>query len=251
MKKALIVYGGWDGHDPLGVSNVFKTMLEAEGYSVELSDTLAVYADNKKLKGMDLIIPHWTMGELDLDQLESVLDAVASGVGIAGCHAGLCDAFHDRPDWQWMAGAQFVSHPGGQHLDYTVNITSNTSIITEGVKDFSVSSELYYLQVDPAVEVLATTRVPVGNGPFVPMDHVNVNRDFGFGEWLFDGKKEQQEFNYTNPHLSNKAVDMPIMYTKMWGNGKVFYCSLGHDSDMLKKEPLSTIMKRGLLWASR
>ncbi len=251
MKKALIVYGGWPGHDPEGVGKLFQSMLENEGYDVVLSNTLDAYLDRKKLKELDLIIPHWTMGELTLDQMETVIDAVASGVGIMGCHAGLCDAFRNSLDWQWMAGAQLVSHPGGQHLEYTINIEKSSSIITEGIEDFTVSSELYYLQVDPAVNVLATTRVPVGNGPFETMDYAKVNRDSGLGEWFFDGKEDPSEFNNKNPHIPNKPIDMPVIYTKMWGKGRVFYCSLGHDAEMLKKEPLNTIVKRGMLWASK
>ncbi len=40
MKKALIVYGGWDGHDPVGVADVFEEILRKEGFEVDRSDDL-------------------------------------------------------------------------------------------------------------------------------------------------------------------------------------------------------------------
>ena len=53
-----------------------------------------------------------------------------------------------------------MSHPGGNGIHYTVNIRKGSSPIVEGLEDFEVDSEHYYLHVDPAIEVLATTRFP-------------------------------------------------------------------------------------------
>lgn len=247
MKKALIVQGGWAGHDPMGVALLFKTMLEGQNFEVEIADTLEVYADRKKLKGLSLIVPHWTMGELTIDQLESVLDAIASGVGVAGVHAGMADAFHDRPDWQWMAGSQFVSHPGGQKVKYKVCVDrSNSSPIVNGVQSFTVESEFYYLQVDPCVNVLATIAYPQDQGAYMVGDTVKMDRDFGFAEWYF-----KSEYIEKCVHYSNKPVLMPAAYTKMYGKGKVFYCSVGHDSETLKQKELNKLVLQGMLWAAR
>ena len=249
MKKALIVAGGWPGHDPEGVSKLFSEILREENFECDVSFSLDAYADREKIKSYDLIIPHWTTGHLGPDQLEGVLDAIASGVGIAGCHAGLADAFHDNPDWQWMAGSQLVSHPGGTKVKYMVNIHKNSSIITEGIEDFSVESEFYYLHVDPCVNVLASIHYPVGDGPFKTDDYVIITRDkpgFEQGDWYL-----KDEYQKHNPHYGNTPSHIPAIYTKSFGKGKVFYCALGHNSEMLSKEPLKTIIRRGFLWASR
>lgn len=249
MKKALIVAGGWVGHEPVEVSKLFTSILEEEGYTVESAFDLSVYEDRKKLKTFDLLIPHWTMGVLTPPQLEGVLDAIASGVGVAGCHAGLADAFHNSTDWHWMAGSQLVSHPGGGHMEYKVHLCQNGSSITEGLEDFTVVSELYYLHVDPCVNVLGTISYPVGEGPFTVDDYAIINQKtpgYEMGEWY--GK---DEYKNHNPHLANNPIQMPAIYTKSFGKGKVFYCSVGHNSKMLSAEPLRTIMKRGFLWATR
>lgn len=215
-KKALIVQGGWDGHEPEQVANIYKDLLVSEGFEVEISDSLDAYADAEKLKALNLIVPHWTMGEIDPQYVRNVSEAVISGVGLAGSHGGMCDSFRKNVDWQFMTGGNWVAHPGNDGIEYMVNIKQSSSPILEGLDDFKVVSEQYYLHVDPAVEVLATTRFPVADGP----------------------------------HALNKAVDMPVVWTKRWGLGRVFYSSLGHAADIVAMPEVSLIMKRGFLWAA-
>lgn len=215
-KKALIVQGGWDGHEPEQVANIYKELLLSEGFEVEISDSLDAYADAEKLKALNLIVPHWTMGEMDPQYVRNVSEAVINGVGLAGSHGGMCDSFRKNVDWQFMTGGNWVAHPGNDGIEYMVNIKQSSSPILEGLDDFKVVSEQYYLHVDPAVEVLATTRFPVADGP----------------------------------HALNKAVDMPVVWTKRWGLGRVFYSSLGHAVNIVAMPEVSLIMKRGFLWAA-
>lgn len=217
-KKALIFHGGWDGHEPVQVSEVFADILRGEGFSVEVSNTLDVLLDTQALMQNDLIIPVWTMGEITNDQCRSVCAAVEAGSGLAGCHGGMCDAFRNSTEWQFMTGSQWVAHPGNDRTDYTVNIKKSTaSPITEGIGDFAVKSEQYYIHVDPAVSVLATTTFPVVDGP----------------------------------HAPNGKVDVPVVYTKYWGKGRVFYNSLGHHADVFDIPEAKELMRRGFLWAAR
>jgi type 1 glutamine amidotransferase len=215
-KKALIVWGGWDGHEPKQVAEIFAGILKEADFEVEVSDTLDSFDDGEKLKALDLIVPVWTMGEIKKQQVKNVSEAVQSGVGIAGCHGGMCDAFRNNVDWQFMTGGNWVSHPGGDGVEYTVNIKYSSSPLLAGIEDFTISSEQYYLHVDPAVEVLATTRFPTVPGP----------------------------------HSLNGAVDMPVVWTKRWGVGRVYYCSLGHKANIVEIPQVKEMMKRGLLWAA-
>ena len=140
------------------MSELFRQVLEREGFGVTVSDRLESLEDPALLGRIDLLVPIWTMGEIGSDQVAAVSDAVARGVGVAGCHGGMCDAFRNSTLWQFITGGNWVAHPGGDGTDYIVNIRTSSSGITDGIEDFSVSSEQYYLHVDPAVEVLATTR---------------------------------------------------------------------------------------------
>ena len=217
MKKAWIFQGGWDGHEPKQTSERFAGMLRRNGFGVEIFDSLDPLGNLDALMALDLMVFCWTMGEIKPEYTRNVSRAVGAGVGLAGCHGGMCDAFRNDTEWQFITGGQWVAHPGGDGVEYTVNICHGSSPITEGLEDFPVCSEHYYLHVDPAIEVLATTRFPV--------------------------------VQYY--HCANKPVDMPVAWTKLWGNGRVFYTSLGHHDDVFEKSPSAAVlMERGMLWAA-
>jgi type 1 glutamine amidotransferase len=215
-KTALIVWGGWDGHEPEKVATVLATMLRESDFSVEMSDTLASFDDAGALGRQDLIVPMWTMGKITDAQCKNVCDAVAAGTGLAGCHGGMCDAFREHTDWQFMTGGQWVAHPGNE-FKYEVTPTAIGHAITHGINRFTVDTEQYYMHVDPAVQVLATTRFPTVDGP----------------------------------HAANGPVDMPVIWTKRWGMGRVYYNALGHKASVVEAEPVRTLMQRGFSWAAR
>ena len=213
-KKALMVWGGWDGHEPKQCVDIFAPFLRAQGYEVDISDSLDAYLDSAKMQALSLVVPVWTMGTITHEQETGLLEAVKSGVGIAGWHGGMADSFRNNTEYQFMVGGQWVAHPGGV-IDYDVNIIDHDDPITAGLKDFHMHSEQYYLHVDPANEVLATT--PFG-GEYAP--------------WI-------------------KGTVMPVVWKRMWGAGRVFYASLGHVAKDYDVPEARTIVQRGMLWASR
>jgi len=156
MKKALIVWGGWDGHEPEQVASILAEQLRKNDFDVQVSDTLDSLADVEKLKGLDLIVPEWTMGTIEKEQLAGALQAVKSGVGIAGVHGGMADSFRQACEWQFMVGGQWVAHPGGI-IDYRVHVVDHLDCVTAGLENFDMTSEQYYMHVDPSNHVLATT----------------------------------------------------------------------------------------------
>lgn len=215
-KNALIVWGGWDGHEPEKVAQLFGGILEADGWRVQVSNDLDSFLTIEE-QNMDLVVPIWTMGEISQEQSAAVCRAVEGGVGIAGCHGGMCDAFRGNTEWQFMTGGQWVAHPGDSAVKYRVDLLEND--ITEGLpRNFEVTSEQYYLHVDPGVTVLATTDFPADG---------------------VDG-----------PHKGNPCK-MPQLWTKTFGKGKVFYFALGHDRAVLESEICREIMRRGFAWAAR
>jgi type 1 glutamine amidotransferase len=214
----MILCGGWDGHEPKLISERFKKYLESENFEVELTDSLESLQDMDRLKALDLFIPVWTMAKEELPKpyFESVSEAIGSGVGLAGCHGGMCDAFRNNVLWQFITGANWVAHPGSDGTKYRVNIISKSNPLTDGLKDFDISSEQYYLHTDAANEVLATTRFPTVR-------------------WY---------------HSANGEVDVPQVWTRKWGHGRVFYNALGHHNDVFDIPEAWEMMRRGLLWAA-
>lgn len=215
MTKALISWGGWDGHQPDKVAAIFDKMLKAEGIDTEVVDHLDCF-DDPDLGRYDLIVPIWTMSDLSRETTAKVGEVIARGTGLAGCHGGMCDAFRNSPLWQFITGANWVAHPGGDGVKHKVNIISDDPLVA-GIDDFEVETEQYYLHVDPANTVLATTRTDVVT-------------------WY---------------HSPNGAVDMPVAWTRQWGLGRVYYNSLGHQANVVESGPAYEMLRRGMIWAAQ
>lgn len=212
-KKVLFIYGGWEGHEPEKARDIFVPWMRSEGARVIVSDTLETYEDKELMMSLDLVVQIWTMGTIKREQEQGLLNAVKSGVGLAGWHGGLCDSFRNNVEYQFMTGGQWVSHPGGV-IDYKVNIIDHVDPITRGLKDFAMHSEQYYMQVDPNVNVLATTR-----------------------------------FTGEHAHWIENTI-IPVVWKKYYGNGRVFYSSLGHVMDDFDVEEAMKIQQRGIRWAA-
>ena len=223
MKKALIVTGGWKGHEPYKAGQIFNEFLISAGYETNISTNLYVYLNIEELKSMHLIVPVWTMGEISKNQEKNLLQAVASGVGIAGWHGCMGDSFRQSTDYQFMIGGQWVSHPGGI-INYDVKITNTTDQITKGISDFSISTEQYYMHIDPSNEVLATTQF---KGDQIISDIAPYKC-----EWI-------------------SGNVMPVVWKRKWGQGNVFYNSIGHKLSDFDVPEVLEIIKRGMLWASK
>jgi len=101
QKQALIVWGGWMGHEPDKCAAIFAPYLESQGYQVTVATTLDIYLDHDFMHALDLIVPIWTMGTITNEQESGLLSAVESGVGIAGWHGGMGDS----NGWPTQAGS--------------------------------------------------------------------------------------------------------------------------------------------------
>jgi type 1 glutamine amidotransferase len=209
----LIVAGGWEGHEPQQCAALFASVLRNDGFDVTVRDTLDAYLD-PALRETDLIVPVWTQSEISKEQLRGMLDAIAAGAGIAGWHGGMADSFRNSTEYQFMVGGQWVAHPGNI-IDYTVQITNHDDPITAGIADFAMHSEQYYLHVDPSNEVLATTTFSGEHTPWVA------------------------------------GTIMPVVWKRRWGQGRVFYCSLGHIAADFDVPEARELVRRGMHWATR
>ncbi len=103
---------------------------------------------------------------------------------------------------------------GHPHVgEYTVRVTAPDDPVMAGLPpEFVYRSEQYYLLVDPAVRVLADA------------------------EYVFE----------------DNACRMPVVWTRSWGKGRVFYSALGHDPSEFDAFPgVFAMAVRGLRWAAR
>jgi type 1 glutamine amidotransferase len=218
QRRALVVRGGWDGHEPFAATELFAPFLKDKGFEVCFSETLDTYADDVVMREMDLIVQCWTMGRLTQQQLEGLERTVASGAGLAGWHGGIVDSFRESPGYLQLTGGQFVAHPGN-FVDYEVAVVperADHEVVKGLPQSLRLHTEQYWVLTDPLNDVLATTRFAQTDG--VPWD---------------------------------APFSVPAVWTRRWGKGKVFVCTVGHRVADLEVPEVRTIIERGLLWASR
>jgi type 1 glutamine amidotransferase len=213
MQEALIVWGGWHGHEPEQCAGIVAGMLQDEGFRVHLENSTSAFA-SPQLSTMSLIVPIFTMSKIEKNEVANLSQAVREGVGLAGFHGGMGDAFREAVEYQFMCGGQWVAHPGNI-IDYRVNITRPGDPVMQGIGDFDYRSEQYYMHVDPSNEVLATTTFSGEHAPWI------------------DG------------------VVMPVVWKRRHGQARVFYSSLGHVAKEFDVPEMRTILRRGMVWAAR
>lgn len=217
-KKALVVWGGWDGHTPKESVGVFVPILGENGFEVDVADSLDAYLDLENEPKPALIVQCVTMSEISQEQETALLNAVKSGTGFAGWHGGTIDSFRQNTEYQWMTGGQWVAHPGNCIPSYEVEITDSGHEITKGINKFVLTdTEQYYVHTDPGNHVLCTT--------------------------TFSGEHGE---NGTYP----AGVVMPYAWTRQYGKGRVFVACWGHTWKDFNVPEAREILRRGMVWAS-
>lgn len=213
MKQALIVWGGWAGHEPEACAHIVAELLRPQGFEVRLEQGAEAFGD-PALPWVDLIVPICTMSRIEKAHAQNLAAAVQSGVGLGGFHGGMGDAFRESVEYQFVTGGQWVAHPGGI-IDFRVNVVRPDDPVMQGIEDFDYRSEQYYMHVDPSNEVLATTTFGGQHAPWI------------------------------------EGVVMPVVWKRRHGLGRVFYSALGHVAAEFDRPPMRTLLQRGLRWAAR
>jgi hypothetical protein len=216
-RSAIVVRGGWEGHNPVEATDRFVPFLEGHGFSVEVRDDLDVYTDAEKLAATDLVLQCYTQGTATDNQVNGLSAAVQAGTGLAGWHGGIVDSFRASPDYLHMTGGQWAAHPGG-FVDYEVEVVPERADhpIVAGLTQWKHHTEQYWCLTDDLNDVLATSTFHVEDG--MP--------------W-----REQ--------------LVVPAVWTRQWGAGRVFVSTIGHKLEDLDVPEVRTLTERGLLWASR
>ncbi|WP_367848266.1 ThuA domain-containing protein [Rhodoferax sp. WC2427] len=212
-RNALIVWCGWNGHEPEQCAAIVADMLAQAGFKVRVETSPEAFAD-PALAQLSLVVPICTMSQISKEAVQNLTQAVQSGVGLAGFHGGMGDAFRESVEYQFMTGGQWVAHPGNV-IDYRVHICGGDDPVVAGIEDFDYHSEQYYMHVDPSNQVLATTTFSAAHAPWI------------------DG------------------TVMPVVWKRRHGAGRVFYSALGHVAKEFDVPQMRTILDRGMRWAAR
>ncbi|MEV5820007.1 ThuA domain-containing protein [Micromonospora harpali] len=228
-RRALVVRGGWEGHEPVRATELFLPFLERSGYAVRIEESTDVYADAAEMAGTDLVVQCVTMSQITPEQVAGLCAAVVAGTGFTGWHGGIVDSFRMSSDYLHLVGGQFATHPGKEpcerrggaednFLPHTVRVTDlgRQHPITVGIPDIELVTEQYWVLHDDLIEVLATTTHPAQ--PWQP--------------W-------------------HRPVTSPAIWTRQWGAGRVVVTTPGHSLDVLEHPSIRTVIERGMVWATR
>ncbi len=229
MRRALVVRGGWDGHQPVAATELFLPFLREQGFEVDVHETNEVYADAEVMAATDLVVQSMTMSSIGHDEFWGLRGAVEAGTGLVGWHGGIADSYRNSSDYLQLVGGQFATHPGKEpslrvgdetdnYLPYTVEITDlgREHPITAGLEDFALESEQYWVLHDDLIDVLATTTHP------------------------------------TQPyHPWHRPITSPAVWTRHWGKGRIVVATPGHTPEVLQHPSVRAIVERGMLWAAR
>ncbi|MFE6409440.1 ThuA domain-containing protein [Streptomyces sp. NPDC057837] len=229
QKRALVVRGGWEGHEPVKATELFLPFLRDNGYAVRVEESTDVYADTAEMAATDLVVQCVTMSQITPEQLAGLRAAVVAGTGFTGWHGGIADSFRASSDYLHLVGGQFATHPGKEpcerrgeasdnFLPHTITLTDagRAHPVTAGIEDFELRTEQYWVLHDDLIDVLATTTHPVR--PWEP--------------W-------------------HRSVTSPAVWTRHWGAGRIVVTTPGHSLDVLEHPDVRTIIERGMLWATR
>ncbi|MGC4879020.1 ThuA domain-containing protein [Micromonospora sp. DT43] len=227
--RALVVRGGWEGHQPVGATDLFIPFLRDSGYAVRVEESTEIYADAAEMAATDLVVQCVTMGEITAAQSAGLSAAVSAGTGLTGWHGGIVDAFRASSEYLHLVGGQFATHPGKEpcerhggaednFLPHRVCVTDlgREHPITAGVEDFDLVTEQYWVLHDDLIDVLAVTTHPTQ-------------------AW----------------HPWHRPVTSPAIWTRRWGAGRVVVTTPGHSLDVLEHPAVRTVIERGMVWATR
>jgi hypothetical protein len=228
-RHALVVRGGWDGHQPVETTDLFIPFLKANGFTVRVEESAAPYADSSYMARVDLVVQTNTMSTIEDGEFAGLRAAIENGTGLGGWHGGIADSYRNNVDYLQLVGGQFAAHPGkapaervgeqsDNYIPYRINMLPAAADhpITRGIEDFDLVSEQYWVLHDDYNDILATTTQAVR--PWDP--------------W-------------------HRPITSPAVWTRQWGHGRIFVSTPGHRVEILQNINVRTMIERGLLWAAR
>lgn len=210
MSRIMILAGGWPGHNPDEIADYLESFMRS-GHEVMRASDLNVLRP-EVLSTVDILVLVWTYGEITDEQIQALMQAVQSGMGLMAWHGSTSAFLANRP-YKFLLGGQWVDHPGGDHVAYSVNFSNDP--LTKGLADIDVVTEQNYYLIDPSVKIVASTRIQSKDKP-----------------WIY-------------------GVETPIAWKRDWGAGKVFYCALGHKTEDIDSPSIKELISRTLRWLAR
>ncbi len=203
------------GHE----SGLWDAMLRTDTELITKTDPKA--RNQKTLNYFDALVFASTTGELDLtnDQKRDMLSFIHDdGKGFVGVHAAL-DTNYKWPEYGEMIGGYFNEHPWGTFMAPIITEDPSFPAVRHFPKEFTKYDEIYQ-----------------------PKD------------WSRDKVNVVLSLDPSKLDLSNKKIhrsdhDFAVAWAKMYGNGRVFYSTLGHTKEAWDDPDIQKMYFEAIRWA--
>ncbi len=204
--RKLLVYTACKGyvHSAIGHGTLALRILgeKSGAFTITAADDPAVFKP-ENLRNFDGICFNNTTGELFDDPVlkRALLDFVRGGGGIVGIHAAT-DCFGQWPEFGALMGGYFDGHPWNEQVRVRVDEPGHP-VVAMLSEPFDIADEIYQFK-----EPFSRDRLRI----LLSLDPGGT-----------DMKK---------PGMKRAADDFAVSWVRNYGQGRVFYCSLGHREEV-------------------
>lgn len=203
----------WHDSIPIGVKAI-TMMGDKTGAYTALATEDESFFEPQKLRAFDAVLMLNTTGEPlrpkngDKEREEmlkkSLVDFVAGGKGLIGTHSGT-DTYRGWKEYNQMMGGAFVSHPWHQKVPVKNLDPKHPVNAAFGELDFEITDEIYMFRDDTALSGARRYLLALDTSKMTDKDLAKGKRKDGF---------------------------FPVAWVATYGQGRNFYCSLGHRQEI-------------------
>ena len=163
----------------------------------------------------------YTSGEIPMSGLQkmALLDFVRSGRGFLGVHSAT-DTFYTWPDYLDLIGGYFNGHPW--HQAVTIEVAD---------------------AADPLVAFLG--------GSLQLNDEIYQISDFDYRGSRVLLRLDPSSVDLGKAGVHQRFYGWPLAWKRFFGEGRVFYSSLGHEASVWQDPRYQRILTNAILWSTR
>jgi len=86
---------------------------------------------------------------------------------------------------------------------------------------------------------------------FTLHDEIYEHKDFSREKVHVLARLDSTKLDYTRPNIHRTDHDFPVAWAKMYGKGRVFYCTFGHADKTWDNPAVQKMYLEALKWALR
>ena len=199
---------------------ILKAMGEKSGaFQVTVTQDVGAFT-RENLKNYAAVM-FYTTGELPFtdEEKRALVDFLKSGHGFIGVHSAT-DTLYEWDVYNQIIGGHFDGHPWHQLV--TVNVVDPDSKLVSGLgKSFQITDEIYQIKQFQAS----------GTHVLLTLDPTSVD--------------------LTKPSVHKNDYGWPICWTRMFGKGRVYYNSLGHEDAVWNDPRYQDMLLKAIKWVMR